>query len=242
MNRIDAYSATRTLIENAFSHLTWHADACEKTGFKGISPIWKDDPAWYFWLNHINGGFLLRLHAEEPLVDNQYVSFSLHYFPMVDDAAYQDLSVGEKGMLSDETIFDQTTNTPQFEAYEQFISTFVVAELGFVIDPDNQLQLLLYCTEKAEDHPVYAFLDLLIGALNFQSKRHHQQVFLLQEGQMMTSFLSYSEPVLKQFLNEFALHDKLSEQLVSSDRQNRWLQAAHMEAVCSMSGACSCSH
>ena len=36
-------------------------DVCEKTGFKGISQVWKEDPAWYFWLNQVKGAFLLRL-------------------------------------------------------------------------------------------------------------------------------------------------------------------------------------
>jgi hypothetical protein len=242
MSRVDAYHATRIIIENAFSHLTWHEDVCEKTGFKGISQVWKEDPAWYFWLDPVGGAFLLRLHAEEPISDNQYLSLSLHYFPVADEESYQLLSTEEKGLLGDESIFDLETNTPQFEAYDQFISQFIVAEIGFVIDPENDLQLLLYSSEKGENHPVHFFISLLVNALNFQSKRHHLQAFLLQEDSMKTTFLSYSEPVLQQFLASFGLDLNLFDSLANDDKLNEWLHAAHLDAVCSMSSSCSCSH
>ena len=242
MSGIDAYSATRNLIENAFSYLTWHEDVCEKAGFKGISQVWIEDPAWYFWLDQVQGAFLLRLHAEEPIADNQYVSLTLHYFPTVEEDTYRDLSAGEKWLLSDESIFDRETDTPHFEAYDQFISLFVVAEVGFVINPDNHLQVLLYSSEETESHPVYEFIDLLISALNFQSKQHHQKAYSLQDESMNTSFLSYSEPVFQQFLDAFELKSELLIELVSDNRLNKWLQAAHLDAVCSVNGSCSCNH
>ena len=145
-------------------------------------------------------------------------------------------------MLSDESIFDRETNTPHFEAYEQFISLFVVAEVGFVIDLDNHLQILLYSSEQGENHPVYEFIDLLVSALNFQSKQHHQDAYLLQDGAMSTSFLSYSETAFRQFIDEFELDSELLETIVPSRRLDKWLHAAHIDAVCSMNGACSCSH
>lgn len=242
MTGIDAYSATRNLIENAFSYLTWHEDVCEQTGFKGISQVWKEDPAWFFWLNQVKGAFLLRLHAEEPIADNLYVSLSLHYFPMAEEEIFQDLSAGEKWLLSDESIFDRETNTPHFEAYEQFISLFVVAEVGFVVDSDNHLQVLLYSSEKDENHPVSEFIDLLISSLNFQSKQHHQKAFSLQDGLVKTLLLSYSEPDFQQFIDEFELNSELRETIVSDIKLDKWSQAAHIDAVCSMNGACSCSH
>lgn len=242
MSRIDAYGATRNLIENTFSYLTWHEDICEQTGFKGISPVWKEEPAWYFWSNRVKGSFLLRLHAEEPIGDNQYVSLTLHYFPTIDDEFYHGLSAGEKCLIGDELVFDQKTNTPQFEAYEQFISMFVVAEIGFIIDPDNLLKVLLFSSEKDENHPYYEFIDLLISSLNFQSKQHHQCAFSQQDGSVKTSFLSYSEEDFLLFLDTFGLETGALETLMPDKRLYRWLHAAHLEAQCSMNGACSCTH
>ncbi|MFK5925494.1 MAG: hypothetical protein QM483_02580 [Desulfuromusa sp.] len=242
MSGIDAYSATRNLIENTFSYLTWHEDICEQAGFKGISQVWIEDPAWYFWLAQVNGAFLLRLHADEQIGDNQYVSLSLHYFPTVDEETYHDLSAGEKLLISDDSVFDLKTKTPHFEAYEQFISLFIVAEIGFVIDPDNFLQVLLYSSEKDDNHPFHEFIDLLVSSLNFQSKQHHHSAFSFQDGLVNTSILSYSEPAFQQFIDEFNLDSDLLKVIVPDNRLNNWLRAAHLDAVCSMNGACSCSH
>lgn len=242
MNGLDAYHATRNLIESSFNHLTWYEDACTQCGFKGISQIWKEEPAWYFWMNQIDGTFLLRLHAEEPLADNQFISLSLHYFPDPDEEAYQTLSAGEKRLLSDENSFDQKTNSPQFETYEQFVSMFVVAEVGFVIDPDNQLRVLLYSSELPSEHPSRTFLDLLVTALNFQSKQHHQRIFTLQDGTVNTLILVYSAPVFQSFLQEFGLKEERLKDLSLDERFADWKQAAHMDVVCSMSGTCSCHH
>jgi hypothetical protein len=242
MSGIDAYNLTRNLIENAFSHLTWHEAVCTETGFKGISQVWKVDPAWYFWMEQVEGAFLLRLHADEPLGDKHYVSLSLHYFPAADDEFYQRLSAGEKWLLSDKSVFDQKTNTPHFEAYEQFTSLFVVAEIGCVLDADGLLQVLLYSSEKGEGHPFNGFIDLLITALNFQSKRHHQDAYALQEGSVTTCLLSYSEAAFKEFLAEFDLDSESLLKNVSDHKLTTWLHAAHLDAVCSVNGACSCSH
>jgi len=242
MSGIDAYHATRNLIESSFSHLTWYEDVCARSGFKGISQIWKEDPAWYFWMDQVEGAFLLRLHAEEPVADHQYVSLSLHYFPDPDEVLYQSLSAGEKWLLSDEKTFDSETNTPKFEAYEQFVSLFVVAEIGFVIDADNQLKTLLFSSELSPQHPARTFLDLLVTALNFQTKQHHQRIFTLQDGALNTLMLDYSAPAFELFLNEFQLSLEQLKDISSHETFADWKQVAHMDAVCSMSGACSCHH
>ena len=242
MSSVDAYSTTRSLIENAFSHLTWHQSVCNQTGFRGISQIWKEEPAWYFWSDHAEGAFLLRLHAEESLADKHYVSLSLHYFPSVDEESYQSLSAGEKWLLSDNAVFDQKTNTPRFESYEQFTSLFVVAEIGCVLDSNGLLQVLLYSSEREEGHPLNGFIDLLITALNFQSKQHHQDAYSLQQGSVTTCFLSYSEAAFKEFLAEFELDSESLVKNVSDHKLRNWLHAAHIDAVCTVNGACSCSH
>lgn len=242
MSGIDAYSVTRNLIENAFSHLTWHESVCTRTGFKGISQVWKVDPAWYFWMKDIKGAFLLRLHEDEPIANNHFVSLSLHYFPKTDEELYQNLSSVEKSFLSDNSVFDQKTNTPHFEAYEQFTSQFIVAEIGCVLDSDSLLQVLLYSSEKEEDHPFNSFIDLLITALNFQSKHHHQGAYLLKDDSVTTCFLNYSDGAFKEFLAAFALDIETLVGNISDHKLNNWLHAAHIDATCTVNGACSCSH
>jgi len=242
MTGIDAYSAVRNLIENAFTHLTWYETICNETGFKGISPVWKDEPAWYFWLDRVPGSFLLRYHADEPLEANQYISLSLHYFPTAGEEVYQDLSAGERWLLSDKSVFDRETNSPEFDAYDQFITSFLVAELGFVVDLDNNLQVLLYSTDKRGNHPLHQFLDLLVKALNFQSKKHHLQAYYLRSNEVNSTFLSYSQGSFEGFLQAFDVDINSLGELPLDGKLEHWQRAAHINGICSMSGSCSCSH
>lgn len=242
MNRIDAYSASRNLIDSAFNHMTWYEEICKQSGFKGISQIWKEEPAWYFWLDHVKGAFLLRLHADESLGENHYLSFSLHYFPREEELAYQSLTSVEKQFLTDDKLIHGETNTPHFEAYEQCLNVFMIAEIGCVVDSACRLKTLLYSTTKDEHHPVNRFVDLLVTALNFKSKQHHLQSYILQDGDYKTLFLSYSESSFHRFLTAFELETSLKETVIPNARMKLWRHAAHSDAVCSASGTCNCSH
>lgn len=242
MSSSDSYQATRDLIDHAFSHLTWYEDVCRQTGFKGISQIWKDEPAWYFWQDGIKGAFLLRLCAEDLLQEYPLVNLTLHYFPAPDEEAYSLLSAGEKWLLSAEKSFDSETCTPRFEAYNEFIHLFVAAEIGLVFDSNNDLQVLFFSTECDDQHQVHQFLDLLIKALNFQTKKHQLSVHEMKEDEVTTLLLNYSAPVFDRFLAEFGLDRSELSDLSHTDRAGEWTHIAHQEAICSMTGACSCHH
>lgn len=243
MSEIDANYAVRNLIDSAFSHLTWYEDLCEETGFKGISQIWKEEPAWYFWMKPCPGAFLLRLHAEESLTLGKLLNLSLHYFPARNEESYKHLSADEIRLIGDEDRFDIETSTPRFEAYQQFHDQFIDAEIGCVVDEDNRLQFLFFSTEQVLDHPVYTFIDLLVTALNFQSKQHQGRVVEIQDAGMRTLFLEYSQKALEYFLNEFDLGEAASlVDISSAEMPQQWRRAAHLDAVCTMSGACSCHH
>ena len=242
MNRIDAHAATRLLIDNAFSHLTWYDSICTRMGFRGISQIWKDDPAWYFWMENVEGAFWLRLLDEENLGENQYVSMAVHYFPGMSESFFRDLSAGEKWLLSDESAFDRKTSTPRFEVYDQFFDICLAAEIGLVVDPENVLQLLIFSTEKPSEHPAFRFLDLLVKTLHFQSGRHHRQLSVLRSGPVSSLLLNYSEAVFRDFLDAFELDAAEMETLDNDQRSCTWAAAAHLDAECSMHGACSCHH
>jgi len=242
MSQIEAFAASRNLIDSAFSHLTWFEKICDQTGFKGVSQVWKEEPAWYFWMKQVKGAFLLRLHADEPLGDNHYLSFSLHYFPRDNEPAYQLLSAEEVSFLVDDKLLHQETNTPHFEAYELSVNKFLCAEIGCVIDQENILQALVYSSSHGEEHPGYHFIDLLIMSLNFQSKQVHRHAYFLNNGENKSIFLSYSEQGFRQFLSTFNLENTINEAVISNSRLELWSTAALLDAVCSANGTCSCSH
>lgn len=242
MSQVDGFAASRSLIDNAFSHLTWFEDVCEQTGFKGVSQIWRENPAWYFWHKLSDGAFLLRLHADESFGDFQYLSFSLHYFPNLKGLSNLPLSPEEKTLLEDDQIFHRETCTPHFETYHQVLDYFVVAEIGCAVNADNELELILFSTRENEEHPAFLFFDLLVTALNFQAKRHHQKAYSLAGDSVATIFLSYSKGCLNEFLQAFEVEPSQIRPVIGDSLLKSWERAAHMEADCSANGTCSCSH
>lgn len=239
MTPLDAVTGTRLLVENAFSHLTWHEAACRQVGFKGISQVWKEEPAWYFWQEEIPGAFLLRLHGDEPLADSQFVSMALHYYPAPDDTQHT-LSRREAALRADDAVFDQPTGTPRFEAFETCLPHFIAAEIGLMIGPDNRLQLMVFSTDREREHPVYAFIELLVGALNFEAGTHHVEAGQLEDASIHSLLLAYDRRAFTTFQETFGLDVNVLSELCDMERLARWRRYAHLEASCTINGTCSC--
>ncbi|ALC15506.1 hypothetical protein DSOUD_0718 [Desulfuromonas soudanensis] len=240
MTLIDAHAATRNLVENAFRYLTWHEDACKAAGFKGISQVWKDEPAWYFWLDSVQGGFLLRLHDHEPLKGSQYVSLSVHFYPSTSETKDCQLSIEEQRLLSDRSVFDMPTCTPRFEEFDACLPYFITAEIGLLIGSDNQLQLLVYSTQNGMKHFSIQFLDLLVSTLHFANKIHHRQALQLTDGQGTSLFLIYDQTAFDNFTSHFSLdeisfHEPKMEKLLF-----KWKNSSRIDVNCSMKSTCCC--
>jgi hypothetical protein len=240
MTRIDSHTATRILVENAFSNLIWHEDACKSAGFKGISQVWKDEPAWYFWLHSVQGGFMLRLHDDEQLNDSQYVSLSVHYYPSSRETGDSQLSPEELRLLSDSSVFDMPTCTPRFEQFETCLPYFVAAEIGLMIGADNEVQLLIYSTERGWNDPSAKFLDLLVNALNFATKTHHRQALQLADEEGMSLFLIYDTGAFQDFQKYFELDGSSFAEPPMNELLSRWQHFAQKKVDCSMNGTCCC--
>ncbi len=240
MSRIDAVTGIRMLIENAFSNLTWHEEACAYLNFKGISQVWKEEPAWYFWRDDVPGAFLLRLLEDEPIADSQYVSMTLHYYPAAENAANLALTAEEHALLNYTATFDQPTCTPRYEEFESCLPHFIAAEVGVMIGADNQLQLLVFSTGKAPSHPVFDFIDLLVSTLNFEAKTHHQTAAQLDAPGANSLFLIYDTSAFNTFQFTFGLEESPLSEPKNTKRLANWRHCAHMDISCSMNGACSC--
>lgn len=240
MNQIDGHLAVRLLIENAFSHLTWHETACRDFGFRGISQVWMDEPAWYFWLHDIEGAFLLRLHDEEPIDRGRFVSLTVHYYPAPGSRNQQVLSSRERQIILDDKLFDQRTCTPCFEAFEVCRDFFICAEIGLMIDAQNRLQMLVYGTEGDLRQPADRLLDLLVKTLNFASGAHHCSAWRLKEEQASSLLLVYDQQALAGFLSCFGLTKNDLQPAWGTEHLEQWRKSSHMAAVCSVHGTCSC--
>ena len=240
MTAIDGSEVMRNLIDSAVSYLTWHEDACKTLRFKGISQVWKETPAWYFWITGITGGFLLRFHQEESVKQNQYISFSLHYYPDKKEAAYQQLTNKEKDLLNDPDIIDKLTNTPQFEAFEHCLPYFLSAEIGLLINKTNKLQALVFSSSNGQAHPTEVFFGFLVKTLNFYLKSHHIQAKQLNMPDISSLFVVYDTIAFAQFIKAYNLDKSRFVHPIQTGMLENWKNAAHMDAECSVHGTCAC--
>jgi len=240
MSIIDGSDAVRNLIDSAVSYLTWHEDACKTIGFKGISQVWQETPAWYFWINGITGGFLFRFHQEEHVSQSQYISLSLHYYPDEKEAAYQQLSNQEKRMLNDSDIIEQQTNTPKFESFEQCLPYFLSAEIGLLIDETNKLQTLIFSSSNSQTHPTEVFFGFLVKTLNFYLKSHHIQAKQLNMTDISSLFVVYDTIAFEQFIKAYNIDKSHFVHPIQTGMLENWKNAAHMNVECSVHGTCTC--
>lgn len=240
MTTPDPHACTRALIDNSFKYLTWHDDVCHAAGFKGISQVWKEYPAWYIWTDSAPGGYLLRMCSDEPMNDSQYVSLSLHYFPHPDEPENNNLSPEETGLIQAEDFFDQRTSTPNFEKFEEFLPFFVTAEIGLVIGSDNKLKLLIYTTVPEKTEISFKLLDLLIKTLNFFSRSHHRNVFQLDEVDYSSIFIEYDTMSYEKFLKSFNFSKQKLKDISLKDFVSGWKRFSNYSSVCSVKGTCSC--
>jgi hypothetical protein len=237
---IDGSYAVRNLIDSAVSYLTWHEDACKTIGFKGISQVWQEIPAWYFWMTDIAGGFLFRFHQEEPVNQSQYISLSLYYYPDKKEAAYQQLSSLEKGLIDDPEIIDQKTNTPKFESFEHCLPYFLSAEIGLLIDETNKLQALVFSSSNGQTHPTEVFFSFLVKTLNFYLKSHHIQAKQLNMTDISSLFVIYDTIAFEQFLKAYNIDKSSFVHPIQTGMLENWKNTAHLNAECSVNGACAC--
>jgi len=240
MTAFDGSEAVRNLIDSAVSHLTWHEDACKTFRLKSISQVWKETPAWYFWLTGISGGFLVRFHQEESVKHSQYISLLLHYYPDKGESAYQQLSDQEKILLDDSKIIDSQTNTPQFEAFEHCLPYFLIAEIGLLIDETNTLQTVVFSSSNDQTHPSEVFLDFLIKTLNFYLKFHHIHVKQLNLNEISSLFMIYDTTAFEEFIKTYHLDKSDFIHPIQTGRLEEWKNAAHLNAECSVNGTCAC--
>lgn len=86
-------------------------------GFKGVSQIWGDRPAWYFWLADAPGVYQLELmNAEEDsstAKDRCTAVFNVKCYPYREHAVFRSFSFLERKLVQSD--FFDDTNTPAFE-------------------------------------------------------------------------------------------------------------------------------
>lgn len=136
---IDCSDFLRNKIDSMLVTTHWVDDVKALLGIEGISQIWGDVPAWYFWISDSQGVYQLQL--SETLVGENHPEtirglFSLKCYPYIEEDIFQRFSFPER-QLRKSRFFD-STHTPVFEEKDNIPESFYnVAAIEFETRPDN---------------------------------------------------------------------------------------------------------
>lgn len=221
------------LVENAVSHLTWHEQAISKTGFKAISQVWLEPPAWLFWLNWQEGAYMLRITEAEEITGSSYCSYLLHYFPQ----NHKYLTPDETELVNSHR-FDSGTCTPVYEHNADFHEHFITAEIGISAPDCNTMSLAAVSLNGRFEKETESFLDFFFGAMNFYTKSHH--LSCLKDRDKDIILLPYTMDGMLRFFADYQLNSLDFTEIRRFKPE--WCAMAHYSASCSVHGTCGCSH
>ena len=116
---------------------SWSERFRSDIGFKGVSQIWGDRPAWYFWLADSPGVYQLELMNTEEDSDTEedrYTAvFNVKCYPYREHAAFRSFSFLERKLVQSD--FFDDTNTPAFEHQGEIpLDLFTVAAVEISMD------------------------------------------------------------------------------------------------------------
>ena len=130
----------REKIEGLLIQASWVSQVRQELALEGMSPVWSDLPAWYFWHREYAGAF--RLGLEESFSD--YAAgqniwsgiFSIKFFPAPTNPLLKCFSPEEQEFVLSEA-FDSSC-TPCFEAQDSIPGgLFNIASLECTVDEEQ---------------------------------------------------------------------------------------------------------
>jgi hypothetical protein len=136
----DPESFFRNKIESSLITASWVERLKHAIGLEAVSPVWGDQPAWYFWIEDVPGAFSLHLeHASTENRGNQEWGngiFSIKHYPHPRQEVFKAFSFQEQCFVRSE-YFDRT-HTPCFEYKDKIPATlFNVATMQYRAGPDD---------------------------------------------------------------------------------------------------------
>lgn len=127
-------------MESALVVTSWFEDLKSELGISGVSQVWCDHPAWYFWVNHAPGVYLLALTGVDlRVVDNREIlfgAFVIKCYPYPGHSLFSQFAARERELVQS-TAFDKTYS-PAFEARKNIPDDlFNVAAFSLCTDRDH---------------------------------------------------------------------------------------------------------
>jgi hypothetical protein len=154
VNSIDLEAYFRGVIDSALTVATWADDVVRLLRLDGLSQIWSQQPAWYFWVRGAPGPYHLQLETtagQAVSTDNlgRKGLFSLRCYPYPRSGGFGLLSAEEQRLIESD-IFDET-NTPRFEHLDEIpYHLFQLAAIEYLVGPDESWELIAMESLRAE--------------------------------------------------------------------------------------------
>jgi len=229
---LDASLRFRQLTDNALTYLSWHEEVMRALQVAGISQIWDDEPAWYFWLGE--RAYLLRYPGLEER--GSELTAVLHAFPLKEELESGTFSAAERSLLEPEH-FDLETTTPRFESFARFAGAFVIGEMT-ITQGDAGPSSLIMSSYRSKWELAWRFTEVFVALQSFYWKTApvgNPLGFEPQQGvrSVMIPFeehaASFTPPSGSGPVRQ--LH-----------YPGHWREYAEGRVRCSATGTCSCSH
>jgi hypothetical protein len=224
----------RQLVENALTHLSWFDTVHSHLGLTGVSQIWDEEPAWYFWLG--GRSYLLR-YANLAEAGPDELTAILHTFPSKEEWIEGVTPAFAHPLLTTEH-FDFSTMTPRYESFSLFKDSFVAGEMTFSL-AGGELQLLAASGYVREWSAVWRYLEFFVAMVTFQRKAEPWE---------SPYFFSAEEEITSVLVPFDSSGSAMAKAIVTTESCRRlampllWHRLAHEQFHCSVSGACACSH
>jgi len=138
---IDPESLFRNQIEGMLATVSWVDKVKKLLGIKGVSQIWGDAPAWYFWISDAKGVYHFRLSEASISKDHPKTArgmFTVKCYPYAERDAFSAFSFQERHLI--QSRFFDGTHTPRFEDRERIPEDlFNVAVMEYEIGIDDDV-------------------------------------------------------------------------------------------------------
>lgn len=141
---IDLRHLFRNKIDNMLITASWVDKIKERIGLQAVSPVWGDEPAWYFWMSQTAGAYSLELNETmNDQWDRKHMAggmFGLKCYPFSNGELFHHFSFEEQAFVTSD-LFDDT-HTPLFEHRDRIpASLFNIAAIEMTMNTTDNLAL-----------------------------------------------------------------------------------------------------
>ncbi|GEM_PF-5020499 len=243
-NHFNIFQNQRSAVENPFRHLVCYEEVCSKINFKGISQIWGDTPAWYFWSHNISGAYMLYFSQYIESGDYLYLNYTLYYYPKNSSKYFGKLLPEELVFINDRAKFDAATSTPNFDFLEESLYLFQLGEIGIMVDSSMDILMLLKSENNRYGDSVVSdiFFDMINSVYSFYQKRAAVNILKLIYEDSESDVVVYKVDGFETFKKIFNIPESSLQIVDDTNCIHKWHELAHYQTENGAALSCCLHH